>query len=217
MFKKGDAPMKLTKKRIILIILGVLAIVILSTVAYLYFSLSGNPIVMWQQKQAVLRIYEERYDENFKVIRSNYDYKQHKYFYTLEPEENSDFQFTTSVYESRQRDPYAELRAEDFIRQIVEEALTNSLNPQTTTMNIYEEYDAAGDTESDVLKRLGQNRYVISINIDVELLDSEEVDAATIEMGHKIDSALDTSLGGLKLRVSVYDGTNYHFGFVDIR
>jgi hypothetical protein len=217
MFEKGDVPMKLTKKSIILIILGALSIAILLIVAYLYFSLSGNPIVMWQQKQAVLHIYEDRYDEDFKVIRSNYDYKQHKYYYTLEPEENSDFQFTTSVYESRQRDLYAELRAEDFIRQIVEEALTNILNPQTTTMSIHEEYDAAEGTESDLLKRLSQNRYVISISIDVDLLDSEVVDAATIEMGHKIDSALDTSLGGLKLRVSVYDGTNYHYSFVDIR
>jgi hypothetical protein len=209
--------MKLTKKRIILVVLGILAIAILSVAAYLYLSLSGNPIVMWQQKLAVLRIYEDRYDEDFKVIRSNYDYKQHQYFYTLEPEANPGFKFTTSVDESRQRDLYAELRAEDFIRQIVEEALKNSLDPETSTMNIHEEYNTSGGTESDVLKRLGQNRYVISISIDVEPLDPEAVDAATIEMGHKIDSALDATLGGLKLRLSVYDGTNYHFGFADIR
>jgi hypothetical protein len=205
------------RKNAFILTLIILAIAFMTVVSYLYISFSGNPIVMWHQKQAVLRIYKDRYYEDFKVIGSNYDYKQQKYFYTLEPEENPGFIFTTSVYESRQNDLYAKLRAEDFIRQIVEESLKNSLNPHNTTMRVHEEYDAAGGTETDVLKRLGQNRYVISISIDVEVLDPEAVGAATIEMGHKIDRTLDTTLGGLKLRVSVYDGTNYHFGFADIR
>lgn len=209
--------MKTTKRRIILIFLGILAIIILSVIAYFYVALSGNPIVMWQQKQAVLRIYEDRYDEDFIVIRSDYDYKRGEYFYTLEPEDYPHFKFNTSVYESTQHDVYAELRAEDFIRQTVEEALKNSLDFQAATLNIHEQHTTSADTESDVLKRVLQNDYVISISMDVDQLDPGAVDAAAIDMGHKIDIALNATLGGLKLRVSAYDGTNYHFAEVDIR
>jgi len=219
---KGNGRMKITKKRIILTILGITAIAFLSVAAYFYVALSGNPIVKWQEKQAVLRIYEDRYDEeDFKVIRSHYDYKRGEYFYTLEPEENPHLKFTTSVYESAEHDLYAELRAEDFIRQSVEDALNGLPDPLvtslTTTMNIHEQHTTSADAESDVLKRLRQNTYVISVSMDVDLLDTEAVDAATIEMGHKIDTALDTTVGGLNLRVSVYDGDNYHFSDVNIR
>lgn len=210
--------MKKSTKRILLIVLGIIAIALLSFISYFYVALSGNPIVKWQEKQTVLRIYEDRYDdEDFKVIRSNYDYKRGEYFYTLEPEENPHLKFTTSVYESTGHDLYAELRAENFIRQIVEDALNGTFDPLTTTMNIHEQHTTIADAESDVLKRLRQNTYVISVSMDVDLLDTEAVDAATIEMGHKIDTALDTTVGGLKLRVSVYDGDNYHFSDVNLR
>ena len=209
--------MKTRKKRIILIVLGIIAIAILSVIAYFYVALSGNPIVMWQQKRAVLRIYEDRYDEDFNVIRSSYDYKRGEYFYTLEPEGYPHFKFNTTVNESTQHDVYAELRAEGFISQIVEEALKNRLDFQAATLNIHEQHTTSAATESDVLKRLRQNAYVISISMDVDQLNPEAVDAAAKEMGHKIDSALESTLGGLKLRVSVYDGTDYHFSEVDIR
>lgn len=213
--------MKKTTKRTILIVLGIIAIAILSFISYFYVALSGNPIVKWQKKQAVLRIYEERYEENFKVVRSHYDYKRREYSYTLEPEENPQFKFNTSVYESTQRDLYAELRAEDFIRQTVDDALKNSLDPLvtslTSSMNIYEDNNTIDGTESDVLNRLRENHYVIRVSMDVDLLDTAAVDAAAIDMGREIDRALDTTVGSLKLSISVYDGTNYHFSDVDIR
>ncbi len=214
---KGDMLMKITKKRILLAVLGIIVITILSFITYFYVALSGNPIVKWQKKQVILRIYEDRYEEDFKVIRSHYDYKRGDYFYTLEPVENPQLKFNTSVYESTQRDLYAELRAEDVIRQAVEDALNGLLDPQSSTMNIYEEHNTLGGTETDVHKRLRENHYVISISRDVDLLDPGAVDAATMDMGQRIDTALGAAVGGLTLRVSVYDGDNYHFSDVDIR
>ncbi len=209
--------MKLTKINIILTVLGILVIAIVSVAAYFYVSLSGNPLVMWQQKKAVLRIYEERYEEEFRVTRSHYDYKRYEYSYTLEPAENPGFIFTTSVSEARQRDLYAKLRAEDFIRKNIEEALKDNLDPDVSSINIHEEFDAVNTTESDVLKRLGQNNYVISISMDTDLLTPDALEAAAIEMGRYIDSALNIPLGSLKLRLSVYDGASYQFSFIDIR
>ena len=209
--------MKKSKKRIILVFLGVLIIIILSLALTFYFSLMGNPFVMWQQKQEVLNIYNNRYTEGFRVIDSHYDYKRGEYFYTLEPIKNPDFKFSTSVFESTHHDVYAELRAESFIRHKVEHALDDYFDPRTTSLNVHEQYGTQGNTESDVLTRLRQKEYVLSVSIDVDQLDPEAIDDTTFELGHTIDNLMDSPIGSLKLRVMAYDGTNYHFSEADIR
>lgn len=209
--------MRKSNKRILLIFLGVLIIIMLSFALTFYFSFVGNPFVMWQQKQEVLKIYDSRYSEGFRVIDSHYDYKRGEYFYTLEPKGNPDFKFRTSVFESADHDVYAELRAESFIRNKVKNALDDYFNPHTTSLNVHEQYDTPGSTESDVFVRLSQKGYVLSVGTDVDLLDPEAIDTATVALGHAIDNLMDSPIGSLKLRVGAYDGTNYHFFEVDIR
>lgn len=172
---------------------------------------------MWQEKQKVLNIYENRYTKSFRVIDSHYDYKRGEYFYTLEPKDNPDFKFRTSVFESAHHDVYAELRAESVIRHKVEHALDDYFDPRATSLNVHEQYGTQGNTESDVMTRLSQKEYVLNVTVDVDLLDPEVIDDATFELGQWIDSLMDLPIGSLKLRVMAYDGTNYHFSAIDIR
>lgn len=209
--------MKKFRKQIILVFMGVLILVMLSLTLSFYFSLMGNPFVMWQEKQKVLNIYESRYTDGFRVIDSQYDYKRGEYFYTLEAKDNPDFKFRTSVFESSHHDVYGELRAESLIRHKVEPALDDYFDPRTTSLNVHEQYGTQGNTESDVMTRLSQKEYVLSVSVDVDLLVPKAIDDTTFELGKAIDKLMDLHIHRLKLRVAAYDGSNYHFSEVEIR
>ncbi len=65
-----------------------IVVIFLSIVAYFYIALMGNPFVIWQQKRAVVKIYEDRYQEPFDVMDSNYDYKRNEYAVVISPKSN---------------------------------------------------------------------------------------------------------------------------------
>jgi hypothetical protein len=61
---------------------------------------------------------------------------------------------------------------------------------------------------------LSQNDYTIYFSWDAAAIDEENVDHILEEIAQKIAHKLTAPVGSIKLRVSVYDGTNYYFSEV---
>ena len=81
-------------------------------------------------------------------------------------------------------------------------------------MNVYEDLFSTGLLEPDLNKRLSQNDYTIDFSWDATAIDEGQVDQILEEIAQKIAHKLTTPVGSMKLRVSVYDGTNYYFSEV---
>lgn len=182
----------------------------LSIVVYYYFALSGNPLIMWQQKRAVVKIYEERYQEPFDVTDSNYDYKRGEYKVEIAPENNPEYEFETTLYEASQIDLYAKLRTINYLREQVNLALDSEYSDLEYTFNVFEDYRSTGLMETDMMKRLSQNMYNIDFYFDVESIDVEKLNSIFIGIHTKIEKKIDVPIGEMTLRFGAYDGTNYH-------
>lgn len=121
-----------------------------------------------------------RYDEDFSVVRSDYDYK----------------------------------RSEDFLYATIGKALGSDYDHLAYHVNVYEDLFSPGLLEPDLNKRLSQNEYTIDFSWDAAAIDEENVDQILEEIAQKIAHRLTAPVGSMKLRVSVYDGTNYYFSEV---
>ena len=75
--------MKKRTRRIIFGIISLVVLAILVMVLYFYIAFSGNPIEQFSQQRAIITDYEARYDEDFKIISSSYDYKRNEFTYTI--------------------------------------------------------------------------------------------------------------------------------------
>ena len=191
-------------------LLILIVIIILSIVAYFYIALSGNPFVMWQQQRAVVKIYEDRYQEPFDVTDSNYDYKRGEYTVVIAPKSNPEYEFRTTLYEASQIDLYAKLRTITYLREQVILALGSDYSDFEYTFNVFEDYRSTSLMETDMMKRLSQNMYTISFSFDVESIDEEELNLIFMDIHTKIEETLDVPLGEMTLRFGAYDGTDYH-------
>lgn len=206
--------MKKRSKTIVLGILGLLALIFLSFVLYFYFALSGNPIQQWQERRAIIKFFEGRHDEDFSVVRTDYDYKRSEFEFTLVSKAHPDLEFRTTLNETTRVDKYAERRSEDFLYVTIGEALGSDYEPLAYHVNVHEDYTSPGPLEPDLYKRLSQNDYTIDFSWDASAIDGENVDQILEEMAQKIAHRLTAPVGSMKLRVSVYDGTNYYFSEV---
>ncbi len=202
--------MKRNWKKILLIVLGVLAAIIISIVLYFYIALSGNPIEKWQERSAVVNLYEDRYNQDFKVERSSYDYKRGEFEFVLYPAEDPDITFRTSLDQTRYTDAYGEARSRRYLSNILSEALGSDFDYLDYHMNVYEEYLAEDAFETDLEKRIGMNSYVVDFSWDVEKIDTDEIDSVFQDITNRIENALDISVGEIKIRIGVYDGTDYY-------
>ncbi len=202
--------MNRNRKKILLIVLGVIAAIILSVVLYFYIALSGNPIEMWQKRSAVVNFYEDWYDQEFKVERSSYDYKRGEFDFVLYPEDDPSLTFRTTLYQTRYKDAYGEARSRSHLRNIISEALGTDFDYLDYRMNVYEEYLAEDAFETDLVKRIQMNSYVIDFSWDVDKIYSDEIDAIFEDIAERIENVLDISVGEIKIRIGVYDGTDYY-------
>lgn len=202
--------MKINYKRILIKLLLALIVSIAAFALYFYFQLSGNPIEGWQEKRAVLKIYEERYGEEFEVTDTSYDYKRGEFSFTMHPESEPVISFRTTLDETGRIDSYGSLRAENYIRDLVFESLGSEYEYLEYTCYVYEHYDSRGNMEADLMTRLGMNDYVVDFSWDVEKINSEEIDAAFGEIVEKISERLVDPIGSLTIRVGVFDGNDYY-------
>lgn len=206
--------MKKRGKTIVLGILGLLALVLLSFVLYFYFALSGNPLHRWQERREIIKFFENRHDEDFSVVRTDYDYKRSEFEFTLISKAHPDLEFRTTLNETSRVDKYAELRSEDFLYATISKALGSDYDHLAYHVNVYEDLFSLGLLEPDLYKRLSQNEYTIDFSWDAAAIDEGNVNQILEEMAQKIAHRLTAPVGSLKLRVSVYDGTNYYFSEV---
>lgn len=165
---------------------------------------------MWQQQRAVVKIYEERYQEPFDVTDSNYDYKRGEYTVEIAPKNNPEYEFITTLYEAGQIDLYAKLRTLTYLKEQVIIALNSDYSDFKYTFNVFEDYRSTALMETDMIKRLSQNMYTTSFSFDVESIDVEELNSTFMEIHTKIENTLDVPMGEMTLRFSAYDGTDYH-------
>lgn len=202
--------MKTNLKKWLLGIIILIAVAFLSLVGYFYFALTGNPFVMWSQQREVLKIYEERYQEAFEITDSNYDYKRKEYEIELTPKQDPEISFETTVYEAKQIDKYGRLRAINYFREQITEALGLDYSDLEYTFNIFEDYDSVGIMETDLMTRLSLNKYTVDFSFDVTSIDEDELDALFQEIHSKILKSLELSLDHTTFRFGAYDGTNYY-------
>ncbi|WP_422485406.1 hypothetical protein [Gudongella sp. DL1XJH-153] len=202
--------MKRNRKKVLLIVLGVITAIILSIVLYFYIALSGNPIEMWQKRSAVVNLFEDRYNQEFKVERSSYDYKRGEFDFVLYPENDPSLTFRSSLDQARYEDAYGEARSRRYIRNIITESLGADFDYLDYRMSVYEEYLAEDAFETDLVRRIQMNSYVIDFSWDVEKIDSDGIDAVFEDIANRIENALDISVGEIKIRIGVYDGVDYY-------
>ncbi len=174
-----------------------------------YFALSGNPIAGWREERAVRSFYEGRYHMSFDVLKSNYDYKRGEFSFDLTPEKNPEHHFTTTLYETNHRDVYGETRATAYLRRQIADTLTMDDSVEAFRFHVSENYDSPAPMETDLMKRLGQNQYTISFSFDVAHLGSSALETLFDDVRGHVESAMDVPVGGLTLRLSAYDGTDY--------
>ena len=208
------------KKKTKRIIFGIFSLVVLSILAlalYFYISYSGNPIERFNQQRALIKVYEISYDEDFKVVSSDYNYKRNEFSYSISTKSNSEIIFTTTLDEAGRIDKYAAARCTDYLHKKIFEALGNDFDNLHFRVNIYEEYDSPGILERDPTTRLSQNQYVVDLSWDPPLIDPLQVDAILIDMVLRISNRMDTAIGVLKLRAGVWDGKNYYHTEIDLR
>ena len=206
--------MKKRGKTIVLGILGLLALALLSFVINFYIALSGNPIHQWQERREIIKFFESRHDEDFSVVRSDYDYKRSEFEFTLISNAHPDLEFRTTLNETTRVDKYAELRSEDFLYATIGKALGSDYDHLAYHVNVHEDLFSPGLLESDLNKRLSQNDYTIDFSWDTDAIDEGHADQILEEMAQKIAHRLTVPVGSMKLRVSIYDGTNYYFSEV---
>jgi len=203
--------MKKRSKTIVLGILGLLALALLSFVINFYIALSGNPIHQWQERREIIKFFESRYNEDFSVVRTDYGYKRKEFEFTLISKAHPDLEFRTTLNETNRVDKYAERRSEDFLYATIGKALGSDYDHLAYHVNVYEDLFSTGLLEPDLNKRLSQNDYTVDLSWDAAAINEEDVDQILEEIAQKIAHRLTVPVGSLKLRVSVYDGTNYYF------
>ena len=81
-------------------------------------------------------------------------------------------------------------------------------------MNVFEEYYSPGLLENDLDKRLALNHYKIDFSWDVEKTDPEEIDRVFMDIIERIEEKLTFPIGGIVIRVGVFDGEDYHHNHV---
>lgn len=209
--------MKKRTKRIIIGVLGFLVLTVLAFTLYFYMAFSGNPIERFSQQRAIIKVYETRYDEDFKIVSSNYDYKRREFSFRISAKSQPEIVFTSTLDEADRIDRYAAARSIDYIRTVISEAFGKDFDDLEYRVNVFEEYNSPGILEPDVTTRLSQNYYVVDLSWDPPLLDSLQVDAIFKDMTQRISERLDTTIGGLKIRAGVYDGKDYYITEVELR
>ena len=107
---KERRSMKKRTRRIIFGIISLVVLAILVMVLYFYIAFSGNPIERFSQQRAIITDYEARYDEDFKIISSSYDYKRNEFSYTISSKNHPEIIFTTTLDEAGRIDKYAAAR-----------------------------------------------------------------------------------------------------------
>lgn len=208
--------MKKRTKRIIFGTLGFLSLTVLGFMLYFYIGFSGNPIVGYQQQREVIKIYERMHTEDFVKISSSYDYKRDEFSFNVSSKSQPEIIFTTTLDEANRIDKYAQAQSIKYLNKVINDSLGTDFNHLQYRVNVYEEYDSPGIMEHKTITRLSLNYYVIDISWDTSMLDPLEVESLFADMAHRISEHLDTPVGGLKLRVGVYDGKNYHLGEIDL-
>ena len=209
--------MKKRTRRIIFGIISLVVLAILVMVLYFYIAFSGNPIEQFSQQRAIITDYEARYDEDFKIISSSYDYKRNEFSYTISSKNHPEIIFTTTLDEAGRIDKYAAARCTDYLYKIVSEAFGKDFEDLQYRVNVSEKYDSPGILERDPTTRLSQNQYIVDLSWDPPVVDPLQVDAILADMTLRISKRLDTAIGGLKLRAGVWDGKNYYTTEIDIR
>ena len=202
--------MKQNWKKILLAFLGVFAVIILSGVLYLHISFSGNPIEKWEERRAVLKIYEERYDQEFKVEGSSYDYKRNEFTFILYPEENPSMTFRSTIDETNNLDAYSEARSTTEIKNIILEALSSDFDYLNYKLHVSEDSIEEGAFEKDLEKRIKMNNYRINFSWDVDRIDSDEIDLIFEEIINKIKTNFELEVGEVKLWLGAYDGKDFY-------
>jgi len=155
-----------------------------------------------------------RYIEDFSVVRSDYDYKRSEFEFTLISKAHPDLEFRTTLNETTRVDKYAERQSKDFLYATIGNALGSDYDHLAYRVNVYEDLFSPGLLELDLNKRLSQNDYTIDFSWDAAAIDEGHVDQFLEEIAQKIAHKMTAPVGSLKLRVSVYDGTNYYFSEV---
>jgi len=173
-----------------------------------------HAIHQWQEQREIIKFFESRYDEDFSVVRTDYGYKRKEFEFTLISKTHPDLEFRTTLNETTRVDKYAERRSEDFLYATIGKALGSDYDHLAYHVNVYEDLLSTGLLEPDLNKRLSHNEYTIDFSWDVAAIDEENVDQILEEMAQKISHKLTVPVGSMKLRVSVYDGTNYYFSEV---
>lgn len=208
------------KKRTKRIIFGLLGLVVLTMLAFsvkFYIGFYGNPIERFSQQRAIIRVYETRYDEDFNIVSSSYDYKRNEFSFNISSKSHSEIVFTSTLDEADRIDRYAASLCTEYLYKMVSEALGKDFDNLQYRINISEDYQSPGLLEHDPTTRLRQNQYVIDLSWDPSVIDTLKVDAILADMKLRISERLDKEIGGLKLRAGVYDGKTYYSNEVDIR
>ena len=209
--------MKKRSKRIIIGVIGFLLLTVLAFALYFYMTFSGNIIERFSQQRSIIKVYEARYDEDFKIVSSSYDYKRKEFSFRISSQSQPEIIFTSTLDEADRIDRYAAARSIDYFRKVISESLGNDFDDLQYKVNIFEEYNSPGLLERDVTTRLSQNQYVVDLSWDPPVLDTLQVDTIFNDMTQRISARLDTSIGGLKIRAGVYDGKDYYITEVDLR
>lgn len=192
-------------------LVGTLGVIVLSFALYFYIALEGNPINKYQERRKIIDIYEKAYETEFKVQGANYDYKRGEFQFVLYPMDDPQMSFETNLAETRYKDAYGEVRGRTLIRRKALDSLRNDFDYLGYNLNVFEDYYGDDIFEPDLTKRLDRSNYVIDFTYDVDVIEANNIDEIMIKIIEKLKSSWDVEVSKVKVRVGVYDGSNYYF------
>jgi hypothetical protein len=158
------------KKKIILsIVLLILAI----PVGFIFNAFSGNPISKYKARKEVLSYYHQKYQTDFVVYRSEYNFKIPDYYFEIGPRNNREIRFNTSRYDLTYRDAYAAALAEKRMAKEITALLLPVLAPLNFTVTVEEIggvwrnpafYQPTDYFDTDIELRITRNPYGFRLN-----------------------------------------------------
>lgn len=179
--------------RILLYIFAGIAAVLMLLFAVLYFSLSGNPISNWTEKQTCLTYYEKTYNTSFTVYTASYSYKRHSSTFIIGPTDNPQIKFETSTESLSTNDGYGARIACYALEQAAASVMSKSFSSLELTINAFEDPDPENMTETNPQVRLQQNGYSLYMDWSDNAITKEAADALVSEM----EAVIRTELSGM--------------------
>ncbi|MGG3466075.1 hypothetical protein ABES02_00600 [Neobacillus pocheonensis] len=193
------------------IIIAIILIAIIVIIGYFLNGLFGNPISKSIAEKEVLTYFEEKYNKDFQVYSSNYNFLIPDYNIKMGPSDDQEVVFETSRYELKRFDSYGAYLAQEELKSRMLEIIAKDYPEIKFTLQVEEQHDidVAGVEfaffASNPQIRLEKNYFSTNISWVDTGLSNDETIMLMDEIALKINNELKGIPKELALDISVKD------------